>query len=149
MSADRLIASHLRLAAEALDAARILRSIGNRYAVYQAEQAVEQLILALAQSENIAFSRSQQHQLETMRRTLPEHNTFRQALADLTWLEAYATTCRYPKTMGGLAEPPSIAKLQDAIAAAGQVTDGVAQHFGVDLNPASKTPASHVRPPRA
>ena len=149
MSAERLVASHLRLAAEALSAARALLEFGNRYAVYQAEQAVEQMILALAQSENVAFTRAQQHQLDTMRRALPEANTFRPTLSTMTWLEAYATTYRYPKTMGGLADPPDRDKLSATITAATVLLTHLAKHFEVDLDPRSKLAAANAHPPRA
>lgn len=148
MSAERLIASHLRLAAESLSAADILLREGNRYAAYQAEQAVEHVILALAQAEITAFTRSQQHQLETMRRALPEADAFRGDLAQLTWLESYATTFRYPKPMGSIAEPPRDDRLRGAISETEALLRRVASHFQVDLDLASKQPASHAKPPR-
>lgn len=149
MSAERLIASHLRLASESLAAADALMRIGNRYAVYQAEQAVEQLILAPAQSENTAFTRSQHHQLDAMRRALPDANAFRDPLSEHTWLEAYATSYRYPKTMGGLADPPRTDRLKDTLSAVARLLREVAAHFAVDLDIDSRKPAAHPRPPRS
>lgn len=148
MSAERLIASHLRLAAESLAAANILLQGGNRNAAYQAEQAVEQVILALAQAESTAFTRSQQHQLETMRRALPEADAFREDLADVTWLEAYATTFRYPKQLGSIADPPPADRLRAALDETEDLLRRVAEHFQVDLRISSKTSASHAKPPR-
>ena len=148
MSAERLIASHLRLASEALAAARTLLDIGNRNAAYQAEQAVEQIILALAQAETLAFTRAQQHQLDTMRRALPGENPFRERLAKLTWLEAHATTYRYPRTAGGISEPPPKPKLASALDQCSEILDDLAQHFAIDLHIDAREPAAHAKPPR-
>ena len=148
MSAERLIASHLRLSAESLSAADVLLRAGNRNAAYQAEQAVEQLILALAQAESTPFTRSQQHQLETMRRALPEADAFRADLAELTWLESFATTYRYPRPAGGISDPPSVDRLQSAIGSMERLLRRVAAHFGVDLDLRSESPASQIEPPR-
>lgn len=148
MSTERLIASHLRLAAEALTAADLLLSIGNRNAAYQAQQAVEQMILALAQAERLHVARSIQHQLETMRRLLPDGNAFRDELASLTWLEAFATAYRYPKTMGAMTPPPDPVRLGAATKSAGTLLARIAAYFEVDLDSAATRPALHVRPPR-
>lgn len=148
MSAERLIASHLRLAAETLGAAELLWQAGNRYAAYQAEQAVEQIILALAQSESTVFTRAQQHQLETMRRGLPEADEFRDDLAPLTWLEAFATTYRYPKPAGGIPDPPDRDRLRSALDAIAALLGRVADHFSVELDGATQHPAPHAQPPR-
>ena len=56
MSAETLIAAHLRLASADLREARLLAEAEGRNAVYLAEQAAEQLVLAIAQSENIQLS---------------------------------------------------------------------------------------------
>jgi HEPN domain-containing protein len=106
LSTELLIASHLRLANEAVEAARSLLRDGNRNAVYNAEQAVEMIVLALAQSEAVHYSRTQQHQLDTMVRGLPADKAFTSDLSDLTWLEAYATAFRYPCTKGGISDAP-------------------------------------------
>lgn len=125
MSAELLIASHLRLANEAIRAAQSLLRDGNRNAVYNVEQAVEMIVLALAQAEGVHFQRSQQHQLDTMVRGLPPENAFVADLSGLTWLEAYATTFRYPRTMVGLSDAPSAERLQDAIVKASGLLQGI------------------------
>jgi hypothetical protein len=66
LSTETLIASYLRLAEESIKASHSLLREGNRNAVYNAQQAVEMIVLALAQSEAVHFARSQQHQLDAM-----------------------------------------------------------------------------------
>ena len=104
MSDERLIANQLRLAWIDLQDAQTL--IGSRNAVYHAEQCAEHVVLALAQAEGIHFDRSYQHQLDRMVEALPNENSFRQPLKAVTWLEAYATTYRYPTPTGRIREPP-------------------------------------------
>jgi HEPN domain-containing protein len=149
LSTELLIASHLRLANEAVKAARSLLRDGNRNAVYNAEQAVEMIVLALAQSEAVHYSRSQHHQLDTMVRGLPADNAFASDLLDLTWLEAYATAFRYPRTKGGISDPPPPGKLDEALSKTASLLTRVADHFGVvDLSTSAHSPAAHSRPPR-
>ena len=136
MSTKRIIASHLRLSGEALAGARLLLDGGNGNAVYLAEQAVEQIVLALAQAEELHFPRSAQHQLDTMIRGLPDENPFKGRLAPVAWLEAYATTFRYPRTAGAISDPPTADKLEGAVSSIAAVRDALVQHFG------------HARPPR-
>jgi HEPN domain-containing protein len=114
LSAELLIATRLRLAKEALSGADLLFREGNRNAAYLAEQAVEQVVLALAQSEGIHYGRGQHHQLDSMVRELPDENALKASLKSLTWLEAYATAFRYPKTKGGLTPAPPYDKLEAA-----------------------------------
>lgn len=147
MSAERLIAGHLRLARESAAGASLLHDSLNRNAVYLAQQAVEQLILALAQSEGIHFGRSAQHQLDTMIRALPRENVFRDELLHLAWLEAYATTYRYPRTSGSLTKPPSPERMNAALCAIEPLLKRMAAHFGVHFEQTDQ-PASHANPAR-
>ena len=148
MAIERLIASHLRLGAEALAAARALATTGNRNAAYLAEQAVEQMLLALAQSEGLHLQRSHHHQLETVRRMLAEDGAFRDELSRLTWLESCATTYRYPRTLGAIPDPPAPKRLAEAIELAAILLPRIATHFGVDLDLAARSPASRIDPPK-
>jgi HEPN domain-containing protein len=84
LSTETLIASYLRLAEESIKASHSLLREGNRNAVYNAQQAVEMIVLALAQSEAVHFARSQQHQLDAMIRGLPDGNAFKSTLSDLS-----------------------------------------------------------------
>lgn len=149
LSTDRLIAAHLRLASEALEAAAALSKLGNRNAAYEAAQALEQVILAIAQAEHVAFGRSQHHQLDTMVRLLPTDNVFKRDLAALTWLETFATAFRYPKTSGSLRERPPQEQLEAAVEQIGHIIERCALWFGVDLQFSSKAPATRTDPPRS
>lgn len=149
MSTELLIASHLRLANESLRAAQSLLRDGNRNAIYHAEQAVELIVLALAQSEAVHYPRSQQHQLDTMARQLPAENTFLSELSDLTWLESYATAFRYPRTKGGINDPPRSEQIEEALTKIVNLLEQVAGHFGVvDLSTSARSPAANSHPPR-
>jgi HEPN domain-containing protein len=148
LSAELLIATHLRLAEEALRGADLLFQGGNRNAAYLTQQAVEQMVLALAQSEGIHYQRGQQHQLDTMVRALPDENTFRASLEALAWLEAYATAFRYPRTKGGLVPAPSQDKLKAAISTARDILRQLTLHFGVEPDDKTDQPVRHAEAPR-
>jgi len=145
MSDERLIANQLRLAWIDLQDAQTL--IGSRNAVYHAEQCPEHVVLALAQAEGIHFDRSFQHQLDRMVETLPNENSFRRPLKAVTWLEAYATTYRYPTPTGRIREPPPPEKLNNALKLLEGLLQDVSIHFGVDLAEDDSS-ADHRRPPR-
>jgi hypothetical protein len=72
MSAERLIASLLRVAKEDLDGARLLAAAGNRNAVYLCEQAAEKIIRAVLTSESLHGGIK--HQLDAMVDMVPEEN---------------------------------------------------------------------------
>jgi HEPN domain-containing protein len=147
LSAELLVATHLRLAAEALNAANLLFEAGNRNAAYLAEQAVEQLVLAIAQSEGIHYSRGQQHQLDTMIRALPDANAFKASVHALSWLEAYATAFRYPRTKGGLTASPPAEKLKSALSAVTPLLSRLAASWMTRRISLHSTPGPHARQP--
>jgi HEPN domain-containing protein len=145
MSDERLIANQLRLASIDLQDAQTL--IGSRNAVYHAEQCAEHIVLALAQAEAIHFDRSYHHQLDRMVERLPNENLFKQALKAVTWLEAYATTYRYPTPSGRINEPPRPDKLNNVLGLLGKLLREVSEYFEVDLAK-EDSPAAHAKPPR-
>src|SRR5215470_16278031 len=145
MSDERLIANQLRLSWIDLQDARTL--IGSRNAVYHAAQCAEHIILAFAQVEGIHFDRSYHHQLDRMVASLPNENSFKQRLKAVTWLEAYATTYRYPTPTGRIREPPPPEKLSDVLKILERLLQDVSSYFGVDLAE-DDSPAGHHRPPR-
>jgi hypothetical protein len=148
MSAETLIAAHLRLAFIDLREACALADIQGRNAVYLAGQAAEQLVLAIAQSEGIQFERSKKHLLDHMIRALPDANPFKALLIKVSWLEAYATTYRYPTPSGRLPTPPSEAALSDVLRHIEDLLRQVADHFGVDGDSPEGRPAARSTPPR-
>jgi HEPN domain-containing protein len=145
MSDERLIANHLRPAWIDLQDAQTL--IGSRNAVYHAAQCAEHIVLALAQAEGIHFDRSYHHQLDRMVGAFPNENSFRQPLKAVTWLEAYATTFRYPTPTGRIREPPPPERLNDVLKLLEGLLRDVSVHFAVDLAK-DDSPAGHRRPPR-
>lgn len=147
VSAELSIASHLRLASEAIDGAMSMRP-DNHFAAYLAQQAVEQIVLALALAESVHVPRSHHHQLDWMVRQLPEQNAARPALGKLTWLEAFATTYRYPSPSGRMPGTADPHKISGALQAARDLLDALSSHFGVDLDGVANAAAAHARPPR-
>ena len=106
------------------------------------------MVLALAQSENIQFERSKRHLLDFMISALPDSNPFKAMLGQVSWLEAYATTYRYPKPSGRLAKPPSDQELADALRIIEDTLRGLVEHFGVNVNVSDGLPATNSKPPR-
>lgn len=148
MSAEaKTIANALRLADGCIKDARILFRSGSRNAAYLAEQALEQVIRALATSENIHIERHDAHQLDKVARRFPDEHSEKAALNGLTWLEAYATTFRYTTPSGQIPKTPDAARMEKAIEAIDALIGRVAAHFSVDLKTDS-TPAGAVNPMR-
>ena len=148
MSGKKLIASYLRIASDDLKEASILFEASGRNSVYLAEQAAEQIILSLAESEGIHFGRNLNHQLDRMLARFSDDNTFKSALQRVSWLEAYATTYKYPKASGAITPPPPKERLRGALDELTTILGRVADHFGVDLTPGSATPAERSQAPR-
>lgn len=144
MSDQWTIASALRLAEGCISDARILADSGSRNTAYLSEQALEQ---ALATSEAIHIERHDAHQLDKAIRRFPEDNTEKPALKSFSWLEAYATTFRYPSTSGRIPPAPNKQKLQEAIDGISKLILRVASHFEVDLTDDTK-PAKAIAPMR-
>lgn len=147
MSDHRTIASALRLADGCIRDARLLAKSGSRNAAYLSEQAIEQVVRALATSEAIHIERHDAHQLDKIVRRFPDGHAEITALKSVVWLEAYATTFRYTLPSGQIPRAPDKAKLQKAIDDISNLILRVARHFGVDLGDETK-PAQMVAPMR-
>lgn len=147
MSDQWTIASALRLANGCIKDARVLAASGSRNAAYLSQQAIEQIIRALATSEAIHIERHDAHQLDKIVRRFPDNHAEKAALKSLVWLEAYATTFRYTLPSGQIPRAPDKAKLQKAIDDISDLILRVAGHFKVDLGDESK-PAQAVTPMR-
>lgn len=148
MSAELHIASALRLAAEDLEAAAALSSIGNRYDAYHAQQAAEKILLALLTSENIRVERKDSHRIDVLIDLLPSENPFRQSFTGLAFLTAYATTYRYPKDAGRIPAAAGEATLRPALDRLKAILRDAAAHFGADLEISRQSPARTAQPPR-
>lgn len=148
MTADhKTIANALRLAQGCLDDARLLAASGSRNAAYLGEQALEQLIRALATSEGLHIERSDAHQLDKVTRRFPDDHPEKATLKSLVWLEAYATTFRYTLPSGQIPQTPDQARLNGAIDELAKLIERVANHFGVVLQSA-EAPAQTIAPMR-
>lgn len=107
MNADkRTIANALRLANGCVADAATLWAAGSRNAAYLGEQALEQVVRALATSEKIHIERHDAHQLDKIVRRFPDEHSEKAALKSLVWLEAYATTFRYASPSGKIPKSP-------------------------------------------
>jgi HEPN domain-containing protein len=131
MSAERVIAGHLKLAQEDLEAARLLSSQGNRYAIYHCEQAVEKIIRAVLTAEG--KHAGIRHDLGEMVGMIPEANPVKHALRELEFLAAYATSYRYPSVVGKIAPAPPRATLDESTIKVEAVLRTVAAAFKVDF----------------
>ncbi|TPK38137.1 HEPN domain-containing protein [Mesorhizobium sp. B2-5-3] len=147
MSDQWTIASALRLANGCMSDTRILVATGSRNAAYLSQQAVEQIIRALATSEAIHIERHDAHQLDKILRRFPDDHAEKTALGSLVWLEAYATTFRYTLPSGQIPRAPDREKLQKAIDDIAALISRAAGHFKVDLADDAK-PAQAVTPMR-
>ncbi|MEI9427505.1 HEPN domain-containing protein [Mesorhizobium sp. Cs1299R1N3] len=147
MSDQWTIASALRLANGCIKDARILAASGSRNAAYLSQQAIEQVIRALATSEAIHIERHDAHQFDKIVRRFPDDHAEKMVLQSLVWLEAYATTFRYTLPSGQIPRAPDKVKLQKAIDDISNVILRVAGHFKVNLGDESK-PAQTVAPMR-
>jgi HEPN domain-containing protein len=74
MADERTIASALRLGTGCIADATLLAEAGSRNSAYLAEQALEQVIRALATSEAIHIERHDAHQLDKIIRRFPDEN---------------------------------------------------------------------------
>jgi HEPN domain-containing protein len=147
MSDQWTIASALRLANGCIRDAHVLAASGSRNSAYLSQQAIEQIIRALATSEAIHIERHDAHQLDKIVRRFPDNHAEKAALKSLVWLEAYATTFRYTLPSGQIPRAPDKAKLQKAIDDISDLILRTAGHFKVDLGDESK-PAQVVTPMR-
>lgn len=143
MSAEKVIASYLRVAKEDLEGARLLAAGNNRNAIYLCEQAAEKIIKAVLTSENVHAGIK--HQLDESVSQVPDENPIKPVLRAIEHLGAYATAYRYPTPVGRIKAGPAEIDLEiDRVDAALQEA---AERFGVDLGSAH-TPATSAGPIR-
>lgn len=146
--ADALaIANALRLAKGCVRDAALLAQQGSRNSAYLAEQALEQVIRAIATSEGFHIERADAHQLDKVVRRFPEDQPEKQVIASLVWLEAYATTFRYTLPSGQLPRSPDAAKLAKAIETVDELIGRLFSAFDVSIDD-DKAPAKRIGPLR-
>lgn len=131
MSAERLIASLLRVAKEDLDGARLLSSGGNRNAIYLCAQSAEKVIRAVVTSES--KHAGIKHHLNEMVDLVPDENPLKPALRAIEHLGAYATSYRYPTPVGRIPPPPSQGVFNENAAKVEAAMSAAIARFRVDL----------------
>ena len=117
MSVERRVASFLRLADADLDAAEILARVGNHYAAYHVQQALEK------------------HRLEVLADRLPEGDPWAAKLQPWLRYTPFATTFRYPKPGGGVPEPPTAKTTLDDVALLRQLFAAARAELGAGGGP--------------
>jgi hypothetical protein len=142
------IANSLRLAKGCASDAAILAGQGPRNAAHLAAQAIEQAMRAIAASEGVQIKPSDAHRLDKIFRRIPKENTEKKNLSSLLWLEAYATSFRYPLPSGEVPASPEPGKLAHAIREIRALVERLAVRFGADLED-DDSPARDPRPIRS
>lgn len=112
MSVERRVGAFLTLSEADLDAAEILARVGNHYAAYHVQQAIEKVLKAILLHRGIEAGI--EHRLETLADRLPEEDVWHSRAAPWLRYTPYATTFRYPKPGGDIVnEPPAKSILED------------------------------------
>jgi HEPN domain-containing protein len=114
MSADKRIAAFLNLAAEELQAAKLLAMQAPRQAAYYVQQAAEKAARALLTAAGIPFGTG--HNFGLMASALPDGHRLKQRVAGLDRHSSAATMYRYPSPAGRLPPLPDAEKLDADIA---------------------------------
>src|SRR5208282_5295150 len=114
MSADKRIAAFLTLAAEEIQAAKLLADAAPRQAAYYVQQAAEKAARALLTAAGIPFGTG--HNLGLMASALPAEHPLKQRVAGLDRHSSAATLYRYPSPGGRLPPLPDGATLSADIA---------------------------------
>lgn len=117
------------MASADLDAAEVLARIGNHYAAYHVQQAVEKLLKGLLLHRGLEAGI--EHRLEFLSDRLPTDDVWPERVAGLLDYSTFATAFRYPTPGGRIPiEPPSTQVLRDVAAMRGllqQARDEVAE----------------------
>jgi len=145
MSAEKVIASYLRVAAEDLRGARLLAQDGNRNAIYLCSQAAEKIIRAVLTSEDKHGGIG--HNLDIMVDMIPDENPIKSLLREIESLGDYATTFRYPTVAGRVKSTPKGEEFEHMAVHVEKVLNEAVARFGVNLDSDDK-PAGHAQPIR-
>lgn len=137
MSAELPVESLLRVAQEDLAGARALAAIGNRNAIYLAEQAAEKVIRAVLTAERKHAGIS--HRLSDMVDMVSAESPLLPALRAIQDLSAYATAYRYPSPAGRIPPSPDPARFEDFAQKVAFALTAAADQFGADLARSSPT----------
>lgn len=144
MSADRVIASYLRIAREDLDDAIALAGRGSRNAVYHLEQAAEKVVRAILTSEGKHGGIG--HHIGQMVDQIPDENPLKMRLRAIEHLAGYATAYRYPSPVGRVKTAPTREEFERDARVLSEVLDAAFDRFGVDGS--EDSPAKNPGPTR-
>ncbi len=145
MSAQKVIASYLRVAFEDLQGARLLFQAKNRNAIYLCSQAAEKVIRAVLTSED--KHGGIRHKLDMMVDMVPDDNPIKPLLREIEPLGNYATTFRYPTVVGRIKSAPGAEEFSRLADNVEQALNEACSSFDVDLT-AENTPAGNAEPIR-
>lgn len=109
MSVERRAAAFLDLAAADLDAGEVLARVGNHYAAYHVQQAVEKIVKSLLLLRGVEAGT--EHRLEILADRLPAGDAWAERLQAFLSYSAYATAYRYPTPGGRIPRSPPAAQL--------------------------------------
>lgn len=132
MNTEKVIAGFLRVAAEDLLGARALAKISNRNAIYLCSQAAEKVIRAVLTSEGIHAGIG--HQLDRMVESVPGENPVKQMLRDIQELGIYATSYRYPTTVGRIKPAPGYDEFEKIANKVEAALQELIKRFDVDID---------------
>ena len=141
MSAEKVIASYLRVAAEDLRGARLLAKDENRNAIYLCSQAAEKVIRAVLTSEDKHGGIG--HNLDIMVDMIPDENPIKPLLREIESLGNYATTFRYPTVSGRVKSSPKGEEFARMAAHVEKALNEAIARFDVDLA-SDGQPAGHA-----
>lgn len=144
MNTEKVIAGFLRVAAEDLQGARALSKISNRNAIYLCSQAAEKVIRAVLTSEGTHAGVG--HQLDRMVESVPGENPVKEMLREIQGLGIYATSYRYPTTVGRIKPAPDIEEFESLADKVETALLEAVTRFEVDI--ASTDPAGNANPIR-
>lgn len=145
VSSALLIANLLRVASEDLTGARLLAASKNRNAIYLCQQAAEKIIRAVLTSESKRAGIG--HRLDAMVDDVPDENPLKPLLRAVEHLAAYATSYRYPTSVGRVVAAPTAEAFAEHAAKVEAALDAAAKRFGVDMT-TPNTPATTAAPVR-
>jgi HEPN domain-containing protein len=145
MSVELVVANYLRIALEDWEGAKLLASSSNRNAAYLCQQAAEKIIRAVLTTEGVHAGIK--HDLAEMVDSIPDANPLKPKLRAIEHLAAYATTYRYPTSVGRIKPSRSAQDINADLSKVRQALDEAARCFGVALG-TPNTPASAAKPAR-
>jgi HEPN domain-containing protein len=135
---------------EDIDAA--IKLEGNIYTATHAQQAAEKLGRALLTAENSHVNTRQVgHRLDVQFDLIADENPFKARLSAHSYLEAYATTFRYPTPSGKMnrLDAKAAQRVKSSVSDLRTLIVEIAAHFEVDLDMDSDAPAKNLAPPAA